>query len=386
MPVRNRFAELLPEIAAWRQQLHANPELLFDTVETGAFVAEKLMEFGCDEVVTGLAQTGVVGVIRGKQSSSRTVALRADMDALPIEETTGVDYASKNPGKMHACGHDGHTAMLLGAAKYLAETRNFAGTVILMFQPAEEGGGGAKVMMDEGLIERFGIDEVYGMHNVPNMDEGTFAIRSGPFYGSADQFEIVVHGQGGHAAQPHTTIDATVIASHVIIALQSIASRLTDPVKPVVVSVTAVETDTTAHNVIAGQVRMVGTVRVFDPALQTFVEERLSRIATLTAEAHGGSAKVRYERGYPVLTNTPDETDFAADVARRVSGECADAPLYMWGEDFAYLLEERPGAYIHLGIGPNAPLHHPDYNFNDDVIPVGCSWFAEIVESRMKAA
>jgi amidohydrolase len=390
MPVRNRFAELQPEIAAWRRHLHENPELLFDTLRTGTFVADKLRAFGCDEVVTGLARTGVVGVIRGRGTGvgkgGRTIGLRADMDALPIAEATGVDYASKTPGVMHACGHDGHTAMLLGAAKYLAETRNFDGTVVVIFQPAEEGGGGARVMMDDGLFERFAIEEVYGMHNVPNMEEGTFAIRPGAFYGGADQFEIVVKGKGGHAAQPHQTIDATVIASHIVIALQTISSRLADPVKPVVVSVTAVETDTRAHNVIAGRVRMVGTVRTFDPTIQDLVEERLDRIARLTAEAHGGTATVRYERGYPILTNSPDQTEFAATMARRVSGDCAEAPPIMWGEDFAYFLQEKPGAYIWMGIGPNASLHHPEYNFNDAAIPAGCSWFVEVAEGRLKAA
>lgn len=386
MPIRNRFAELQPEIAAWRQHLHAHPELQFDTIETGRFVAEKLRAFGCDEVVTGLAASGVVGVIEGRHAGQRTVALRADMDALPIRESTGLPYASTVPGKMHACGHDGHTAMLLGAARYLCETRNFAGRVVVVFQPAEEGGGGAKVMMDEGLFDRFGIDEIYGMHNVPNMAPGAFAIRPGPFYGGADQFDIVIRGKGGHAAQPHNGVDATVVAAHVIVALQTIASRVADPVRELVVSVCTLETDSKAHNVIAGEVRMSGTVRTFDTETQDLAEERIKRIATLTAEAHGATAEILYERGYPILSNTPEETVFAADVARAVAGDCGEAPLIMWGEDFAYFLQEKPGAYIWMGIGESAPLHHPEYNFNDDVIPSGCSWFAEIAERRLSPA
>jgi len=385
MPIRNRFAELQPEIAGWRQHIHAHPELLFETAETAQFVAGKLREFGCDEVVTGLARNGVVGVIRGKPGK-RSIALRADMDALPIHEATGVAYASRQPGKMHACGHDGHTAMLLGAAKYLCETRNFAGTVVLVFQPAEEGGGGARVMMDEGLFDRFAVDEIYGLHNVPNMDEGSFAIRPGAFYGGANLFEITVRGRGGHAAQPHQTVDAVVVASHLVVALQTIASRLADPVKPLVVSVTAMETDSTAHNVIAGEVRLKGTTRVFDPDLQDLVEARLGQIARLTAEAHGATAEVAYQRNYPILENAPEQTDFAADMATRVAGSCAEAPPIMWGEDFAFYLQEKPGAYIWMGIGPAASLHHPEYNFNDEVIPSGCSWFAELVETRLKAA
>jgi len=386
MPIRNRIAELHPEITAWRQHLHANPELLFDTADTGRFVADKLRAFGCDEVVTGLARNGVVGVIRGNHPGERTIALRADMDALPIAEDTGVPYASTRPGAMHACGHDGHTAMLLGAAQYLCETRNFAGRVIVIFQPAEEGGGGAKVMMDEGLFKRFPVDEIYGMHNVPNMEAGTFAIRPGPFYGGANLFEITITGRGGHAAQPHQTVDAVVVASQVVLGLQTISSRLADPVKPLVVSVTAMETDATAHNVISGQVRLKGTTRVFDADLQDLVEERLTRIASLTAEAHGATAEVTYKRNYPILDNTPEQTEFAAASAARVAGACAEAPPIMWGEDFAFFLQEKPGAYIWMGIGPNASLHNARYNFNDEVIPMGCSYFADLVENRLKAA
>lgn len=387
MPVRNRFAELLPEITAWRRDFHAHPEILFETHRTAGIVAEKLREFGCDQVIEGVGQTGVVGIINGKtDTSGMVVGLRADMDALPILEATGVEYASTVPGKMHACGHDGHTAMLLGAAKYLCETRNFDGRVALVFQPAEEGGGGAKVMLDDGLLQHIDIKEFYGLHNVPGMPLGRLATRAGPFYGSADQFEIILEGRGGHAAQPHETIDVTVVAAHVITGLQSIVSRNSDPIRSVVVSVTTVETDTTAHNVIAGRVRMTGTARTFTPEDREMVERRIEEITTLTAQAHGSTAKVDYERGYPAVINTEIEAGHLAKAAEAVAGECHLALQYMWGEDFSFFLEERPGAYLHLGIGDNASLHHPEYNFNDEAIPYGCSVFAEIVEQRMPAS
>jgi len=390
MPVRNRFAELQPEIAAWRRHLHENPELLFDTVNTGAFVADKLRAFGCDEVVTGLARTGVVGVIRGRGAGDgaggRTIGLRADMDALPITEATGVDYASKTPGVMHACGHDGHTAMLLGAAKYLAETRNFDGTVVVIFQPAEEGGGGGKVMVDEGVLDRFAIDEVYGMHNWPGRPTGSFAIRPGAFFAAADQFEIAVTGKGGHAAKPHETVDTTVVASQIVIALQTIASRNVDPTEQVVVSVTTFETDSKTHNVIPNAARLRGTVRTLDPDVRDLAERRMGEIVELTAAAYGATGKLTYHRGYPVMVNAETETGHAVDAARRVSGDCGDAPLVMGGEDFAYMLNERPGAYILVGNGDTAMVHHPKYNFNDEAIPAGCSWWVEIAESRLKPA
>ncbi len=386
MPVKNRFAELLPEITEWRRDLHENPEILFETHRTSAIVEEKLKAFGCDEVVTGLGRTGVVGVIRGKTTrSGKVIALRADMDALPILEETGVDYASKTPGAMHACGHDGHTAMLLGAAKYLSETRNFDGTVVVIFQPAEEGGGGGKEMCDDGMMDRFGIQEVYGMHNWPGRPVGSFAIRPGAFFAAADQFEIIVSGKGGHAAKPQETIDSTLVASHIVIALQSIASRNVDPVEQVVVSVTSFETSSKAHNVIPATVKLRGTVRTLNKDVQDLAEERLIKIAETTAEAFGASAKVDYERGYPVMVNSEDQTEFAAEVAAAVSGSCEDAPLVMGGEDFAFMLNERPGAYILVGNGDTAAVHHPKYNFNDEAIPAGCSWWAEIAEQRMPA-
>ncbi len=387
MPIKNRFAEMLPEITAWRRDLHENPELLFDVHRTAEIVAGKLKDFGCDEVVTGIGRTGVVGVIRGRtDTQGRVVGMRADMDALPIHETTGAAHASKVPGKMHACGHDGHTAMLLGAAKYMAETRNFDGTVVVIFQPAEEGGGGGNAMVRDGLMERFGIQEVYGMHNVPGRAVGTFAIRPGAFYAATEQFDVVIRGKSGHAAQPHQAVDAALAASHVVVALQTIAAREVDPVKQVVVSVTSMETSTKAYNVVADEVRLKGTVRTLDPDLRIFVEERFCEIVRSVAAGFRAEAEIDYRRGYPVMVNSEAETEFAAEAARRVAGDCAEAPIYLWGEDFGYMLNARKGAYIHLGVGDTAPLHHPKYDFNDDVIPVGCAWFAELAELRMPAA
>ncbi|MDU9002630.1 M20 aminoacylase family protein [Sedimentitalea todarodis] len=387
MPVKNRFAELQDEITAWRRDIHENPEILFETHRTSALVAEKLKAFGCDEVVTGIGRTGVVGVIKGKSDSQRRViGLRADMDALPIHETTGLDYASKTDGAMHACGHDGHTAMLLGAAKYLSETRNFDGTVVVIFQPAEEGGGGGREMCEDGMMERWGIQEVYGMHNWPGQPVGSFAIRPGAFFAATDQFDITLEGRGGHAAKPQETVDTTVMASQVVMTLQTIASRNADPVDQVVVSVTSFETSSKAFNVIPQQVHLKGTVRTLSTAMRDLAERRIKDICAGVAATFGGSADVSYYRGYPVMVNHDEQTAFAADVARKVSGNCDDAPLVMGGEDFAFMLEERPGAYILVGNGDTAHVHHPDYNFNDEAIPAGCSWWAEIVEQRMPAA
>lgn len=387
MPVKNRFAELLPEITAWRRDLHENPEILFETHRTSALVAEKLRDFGCDEVVTGIGRTGVVGVIKGKtDTSGKVIGLRADMDALPILEATGLPYASKTQGAMHACGHDGHTAMLLGAAKYLSETRNFDGQVVVIFQPAEEGGGGGREMCEDGMMDRWNITEVYGMHNWPGRPVGSFAIRPGAFFAATDQFEIIIEGKGGHAAKPQETVDSTLVAAHVITALQSIASRNADPVDQVVVSVTSIESSSKAFNVIAQRVHMKGTVRTMSKGMRELAEARLKAISAGTAGAFGAVADVKYHRGYPCMVNHEDQTAFAAEVARSVSGDCADAPLVMGGEDFAFMLEERPGAYILVGNGDGASVHHPEYNFNDDAIPAGCSWWAGIVEQRMPAA
>ena len=386
MPVKNRFAELQPEIAAWRRDLHEHPEILFETHRTSATVAEKLRAFGCDEVTEGIGRTGVVGVIRGRTNTSgRTIGLRADMDALPIHEQTGLPYASRTPGAMHACGHDGHTAMLLGAAKYLAETRNFDGTVIVIFQPAEEGGGGGREMCADGMIDRWNIDEVYGMHNWPGKPVGSFAIRAGAFFAATDQFEIVIEGKGGHAAKPHETVDSTVISAHLVLALQTIVSRNADPVGQIVVSVTSFETSSKAFNVIPQRVTLRGTVRTLSREMRDLAERRLKAIAESTATTFGATAAINYMRGYPVMVNSDEQTAFAADVARAVSGACDEAPLVMGGEDFAYMLEERPGAYILVGNGDTAMVHHPEYNFNDEAIPAGCSWWAEVVERRLPA-
>jgi amidohydrolase len=387
MAVKNRIADMLPEIAEWRQDFHRHPELLFDVQRTAARVAELCRSFGCDEVVEGIGRTGVVAVIKGRSDGGRVIGLRADMDALPIIEQTGLDYASTVPGKMHACGHDGHTAMLLGAAKYLAETRNFDGTAVCIFQPAEEGGGGGREMCADGLMDRWGITEVYGMHNMPGIPVGQFAIRPGAMMAAADTIEITVTGKGGHAAKPHDCIDTTVLAAHIIVALQTIASRGVDPLKQVVVSVCAVETDSTAHNVIPQQVVMKGTVRTMDFAVQDYVERRVHEIAEGTARTLGGHAVVKYERGYPVTMNAPDNTRFAAEVARSVSGQVnEDTPPVMGAEDFSFMLLERPGAYIFVGNGDTAMVHHPAYNFDDAVIPFGSSWYAGMVEARLPVA
>ncbi|MEM8981129.1 MAG: M20 aminoacylase family protein [Pseudomonadota bacterium] len=384
MAIRNRFAEWLPEITAWRRDIHAHPELMFDTKRTRGVVAEKLRAFGCDQVDEGMAENGVVAVIKGRASSSgRVVGLRADMDALPIFEATGLDYASKEAGKMHACGHDGHTSMLLGAARYLAETRNFDGTIVLIFQPAEEGGGGGRVMVEEGLMETYGIQEVYGMHNWPGQPAGQFAIKPGPFFAAADLFKIKVTGKGGHAAKPHETIDTTLVASHIVVALQSIASRNVDPVKQAVVSVTSFETESKAFNVIPEIVDLRGTVRTLDEDVRDLAEARLSEIASGIAASFGAVAEVEYQRNYPVMANAEQETEYAAAAAKAVTGQCETAPLVMGGEDFAFLLNARPGAYILVGNGETAPVHHPEYNFNDEIIPAGCSWWVELAEQRL---
>ncbi|MDB6176441.1 M20 family metallopeptidase [Paracoccus sp. Z330] len=388
MPVKNRFAELLPEITAWRRDFHENPELLYEVHRTAGKVAGLLRAFGCDEVTEGVGRTGVVGVIRGRSDNSkRVIGLRADMDALPIHERTGADYASKTPGMMHACGHDGHTAMLLGAAKYLAETRNFDGTAIVIFQPAEEGGGGGDAMIKDGLVDRWGIQEFYGMHNMPGIPVGQFAIKPGAIMAAADQFDITVTGKGGHAAKPHDCIDTTLTAAQIIVALQSVVSRNVDPLKNAVVSVCVVSTDSTAHNVIPQEVRLKGTARSLDPAVRAQLEEGINRVATNVAAAMGATAKVDYQRGYPVTENNDQATEWAADVARGIAGDVdVNVQPMMGGEDFSYMLNERPGAYIFLGNGDSAMVHHPEYNFNDDAIPAGSSWFADMIETRMPAA
>jgi len=387
MPIKNRFAELLPEITQWRRHLHENPEILYEVHQTAAFVAEKLREFGCDEVATGIGQTGVVGVIRGKSGGSgRAIGLRADMDALPIEEMTGLPYASKVPGKMHACGHDGHTSMLLGAAKYLAETRNFDGDVVLIFQPAEEGGAGAKAMIDDGLFDRFNVDEIYGIHNAPGIPVGTFATRPGPLQASSDEFEITVQGKGGHAAEPHKSIDTTLVAAHVVIALHSLVSRYVDPLKRVVLTVGTFKTDSNASNVIPDVAVMDGTVRTLDPEYRAIMETRVKEVAEHTAAAFGATARVNWIPGYPVTINHQSGAEHAVDAAKAVGMAIIDDidPI-MPSEDFSYFLEERPGAYVFMGNGDTAMCHHPKYNFDDEAIPYGSSFFAELVERRLPA-
>jgi amidohydrolase len=388
MPIKNRFAETHAEITAWRRHLHQHPELQFDVHETAAFVEEKLRSFGISDITTGIGRTGVVAVIEGKTNTSgRTIGLRADMDALPIHEATGLDYASKVPGKMHACGHDGHTAMLLGAAQYLAETRHFDGRCVLIFQPAEEGGGGGDAMVKDGLMERWSIDEVYGMHNMPDYPVGEFAIRPGALLAATDQFDITVTGQGGHAAAPHEAIDPNLAAAHVLIALQSIASRNVDPLKQVVVSVCTFRSDSEVHNVIPHNVLLRGTVRTLDPEIRDLAEKRLKALVSNTVAAYDCTAQIDYQRGYPVTVNAPQNTEFAIAAAEKIApGVDRDTPPIMAGEDFSYMLNERPGAYIMIGNGDGPTVHHPAYNFNDDAIPAGCSWFAEMVETRLPAA
>ena len=385
LPVKNRFAELLPQITAWRHDFHAHPELLFDVQRTAGKVADLCRGFGCDQVVTGIGRTGVVVVIAGRKTASgRVIALRADMDALPILEQTGVSYASVAPGRMHACGHDGHTAMLLGAAQYLAETRNFDGTAVLIFQPAEEGGGGGREMVEAGMMDRFAIDEVYGMHNMPGIAVGQFAIRPGAMMAAADQFDITITGKGGHAAKPQDCVDPLLAASHIVVALQSVAARNIDPLQSVVVSVCTMETDSSAHNVIPQVVKLRGTTRSMTEAVRDQAQQRIEAIVHGTATAMGAKAVIDYRRGYPVTVNAPENTAYAAAVAQAVSGsvDTNTAPM-MAAEDFSYMLNARPGAYIFVGNGDTAMVHHPAYNFDDAVIPFGASWYAGMIEARM---
>lgn len=387
MPIINRIAEFSDEIKAWRHDLHRHPELMYDVHRTAGFVAEKLKSFGCDEIVTGLGRTGVVGVIKGKRAGDRVIGLRADMDALPIHEETGAPHASTIAGKMHACGHDGHTAMLLGAAKYLCETRNFSGSAIVIFQPAEEGGGGGKAMVDDGLMERFGVKEVYGMHNLPGLPVGEFGMRPGPIMASADKFEIVIEGKGAHAAMPHMAVDTVVIASQLVLALQSIVARNVDPLESAVLSVTTIHGGD-AFNVLPQTVTMRGTVRTFNPDIQDLVIERMRQVINATGAMYGASINLNYERGYPVTRNHDAQTEFAANVASEVAGServnRAIAPM-MGAEDFSYMLNERPGSFVFIGNGNSAGLHHPAYDFNDAIIPHGVSYWARLVETGSSA-
>jgi amidohydrolase len=386
MPIVNRVADLANEIAEWRHDLHAHPELMFDVTRTAGTVAEKLREFGCDEVVTGLGRTGVVGVIRGRKGNSdKAIGLRADMDALPIEEATGLPYKSTVPGKMHACGHDGHTAMLLGAARYLAETRNFAGNAVVIFQPAEEGGGGGKVMVDDGLMERFKIGEVYGMHNFPGLPVGQFALRSGPIMAAADHLSIDIEGKGGHAARPHLSVDTVLVGAQIINNIQSIVSRNVDPLESAVISICMFHAGNT-DNVIPQTAQLRGTARTLSADVRDLLEKRLHEVVEGTAKVYGATATLKYRRGYPVVVNHAAQTDFAAKVAGEVAGKDkvdTDVAPVMGAEDFAFMLNARPGAFIFVGNGDSAGLHHPAYNFNDEAIPFGTSYWVKLVETAL---
>jgi hippurate hydrolase len=390
MAIINRIADFHDEMTAWRRDFHAHPELGFKEERTSAIVAEKLRAFGFDEVHTGIAKTGVVGVLRAGNGKD-TIGLRADMDALPIEETTGKDYASTNAGCMHACGHDGHTTMLLGAARYLAETRNFDGTAYFIFQPAEEGEGGGRVMVEEGLFERFPMRHVYGMHNWPGRPVGSFAMREGPIMAATDQFVITVKGKGGHAAAPHLCLDPLIVASQIALAMQTIISRNADPVEQGVVSVTQIHGGDTL-NVIPETAMLAGTARSFTPETRTLLEERIRDIPGHIAKAHKIAAEVDFRRGYPPTVNSGAETDLAGDVAAEIAGDDKverNTPPVMGGEDFAYMLEEKPGSYIFIGNGGDETtpmLHNPNYDFNDETLPHGASYWARLVERLMPAA
>ncbi|MEM7695227.1 MAG: M20 aminoacylase family protein [Pseudomonadota bacterium] len=389
MPIVNRFHDLADEITAWRRDFHQHPELLYDVERTAAQVAEKLRAFGVDAVETGVGRTGVVGVIKGNGSSGKVIGLRADMDALPLTEKTGKPWASATPGKMHACGHDGHTAMLLGAAKYLSETRNFDGTVVVVFQPAEEGGAGAQAMLDDGLVTRYGIQRIYGMHNFPGMKVGTFALRPGPLMASADRLRISIEGLGGHAARPQFSADPIVAGAAIVTAAQSIVSRNADPLEAAVLSITMFNAGT-ADNIIPQTAELRGTVRTLKPEIRDLMEERLQTMVTQVGAAHGVKASLTYLRDYPVTENDADEADFAGDIAAKVVGEPnvnRNIVPTMGGEDFSFMLNTVPGAFIFAGVGEDvANLHNEAYDFNDELIPVGCSYWATLVETALPRA
>jgi hippurate hydrolase len=388
MPINAAIQDLVPDAQAWRRHLHANPELLYDVQRTAAFVAERLREFGCDDVHTGIGRCGVVGVVRGRKGDGkRVIGLRADMDALPIEETTNLPYRSIVPGKMHACGHDGHTAMLLGAARHLAGARNFSGTAVVIFQPAEEGGAGAKAMIDDGLMETFAIEEVYAMHNDPKRPIGVFALRKGPMLASADFFTIRLEGKGGHAAYPHQCVDTIVAGAQIVAALQTIVSRNVDPLDSCVVSIARFSAGS-ANNVLSQAAEMEGTTRTLLPATRDLAERRIREIVLGIAAASGIETSVDYHRDYPPTINHPAQADFAASVARQVAGAdhvITEVGPVMGTEDFSFMLEARPGAFIWIGNGDSAGLHHPAYDFNDAALPYGMAYFAGIVETALAA-
>lgn len=389
MPVQETIETIAEEAGAWRRHLHQHPELLFDLPVTSAFVADKLRSFGCDEVVTGIAKSGVVAVVKGKLGSGRTIGLRADMDALPMSEQTNLAHASKTAGKMHACGHDGHTATLLAAARHLCATRDFAGTVVLIFQPAEEGGAGGRVMIEEGLLERFGIEEVFGMHNEPGLPVGSFAIRPGPMLAAADRFVVTLQGKGAHAASPHQSRDPILVSAHLVTALQSIASRHIDPFDPVVVSVAHIAAGSVqALNVIPETAIVGGTIRTIDPKTRQVVEQRFRDIVANTARLFEARAEIDWRPGYPVTVNDPEMTKIAIAAASDVAGSGRVDGNYqctMGAEDFSYMLEKRPGAIIWLGNGDSAGLHNPAYDFNDAAILHGVRYWTALVGKRLSA-
>ena len=386
MPVVNRIADFAADMTAWRRHLHRIPELGLDCPETAAFVAARLREFGVDELHEGIARTGLVAILEGR-GAGPTIGLRADMDGLPIVEATGADHASANPGRMHACGHDGHTTMLLGAARYLAETRNFSGRVALIFQPAEEAIGGARVMVEEGIMERFGIGEVYALHNAPGFEAGAFYTNPGSIMAAVDEFHMHVKGVGGHGAMPHETRDPVMAAVAIAQAIQTIVSRNHYALDDLVISVTQIHAGST-DNVIPETAYLNGTVRTFDPLVQQMVMARMQAIVDGQAASYGVGARLDYQIGYPATVNDPDKVDFAVSVAGEIAGTgrvIADAGREMGAEDFAYMLAARPGAYLFIGQGGGPGLHQPDYDFNDEVAPVGASYFARLVERAQPA-
>lgn len=385
------FRPLQSEATSWRRHLHQNPELDYQVHNTAGFVAEKLASFGINHIETGIAETGIVALIQGGGGEGPTIGLRADMDALPILEASNKPWSSTIPGKMHACGHDGHTAMLLGAAKYLARTRRFKGTVALIFQPAEEDGAGdrlgAQRMVEAGIMDRFGISQVFGMHNAPGMDVGKFGICHGPMMAAQDDFDIVVKGKGGHAAKPHETIDPVVIAAQIIIGLQTLVSRKTNPIESLVISVTKFNA-AQANNIIPDSVEMGGTVRTLVPALRDFAERQMLVTAQGIAAAYGADIEFSYQRYVPVTLNHAEETELAIRAARKLVGAAFvddQQEVVMGAEDFAYMLEARPGAYIFIGNGPTAGVHHPAYDFNDEALPYGIGYWVNLVETALAA-
>lgn len=387
MAIINRIADFHAELTATRRDIHAHPELGFQEQRTSDLVAQQLQAWGI-EVHRGIAGTGLVGVLRNG-SSGRSIGFRADMDCLPMEETNDFTYRSTNAGKMHACGHDGHTTMLLGAARYLAETKNFDGTVHFIFQPAEEGGGGGRVMVEEGLFDRFPCDAVYGMHNTPELPLGEARIVAGPVLAAADRINITVHGKGGHASRPQSCIDPVLVGAHIVVAVQSIVSRSMDPLDSAVISICQFHAGS-AGNVIPEVAELNGTVRTFKPEVQDMVEARLHQIVRATAEAHGTKAELSFQRGYPPTVNHAAQTERAALAAAAVLGEAKvqrHAPPRMGAEDFSYMLLARPGCFIGIGQGDggrhSVSLHNPRYDFNDDLIPLGSSLFAKLAEQEM---